>query len=84
MLSDPLYDRELTREPELMRAQKDFPDEIDGVVAHEIGHAPPTADGQKAHNEGGLMRDGAGPASQFDFLPRTIARFRATKSWSAK
>ena len=64
--------------------QQEFRNDVDGVVAHEIGHAPPKIDGIEHHDEGGLMREGAGPIDDFTFMPHTIKRFRSTKSWSTK
>jgi hypothetical protein len=54
-------------------------DELDGTVAHELGHPPGNSAFYSDHSELGLM--GAGSTSG-TFKPATLKRFRSAVRWS--
>lgn len=61
-------------------AQNKLWEQIQGVVAHEIAHAPP-GDSNDNHKEGGLIGKGVTEINTRTFNPITIKRFRRTFSW---
>ena len=54
---------------------------IEGVIAHEIGHAPGGNSESSDHAEGNLMQEGAQSIQGASFSPATIKRFRSASEW---
>jgi len=60
----------------------DYWENIEGIVAHEIGHAPGGNSASSDHDEGGLMQTGGDTIKSHHFVPVTIKRFRNANQWS--
>jgi len=56
-------------------------DYVDGIVAHEIGHAPGFSGENSDHNEDGIMVAG-GLDITSEFSKETIRRFRTANKWT--
>jgi len=56
---------------------------IQGIVAHEVGHAPGNTSETSDHNESDLMQgEVTHPIRNEHFSPATIRRFRGATQWS--
>lgn len=62
----------------LAAANENYVENVNRVVAHEIGHAPGDQNELGDHDEGGLMEESY---SFPDFSAKTIKRFREAEEW---